>query len=165
MNCLEIYEGSSGVATKALYAELERVGRIGIIAMNLFRAQKCSARAKVYRGGVRGLGSYARMAYDRKNWSIDQLTKALILQTEIKFGWGVDESTPAFIHVLYVDLPTGQVSFHSAVRGAGPDYGGLWDGVRNASERRIVEFCQMIYDRRCELIPAAINSSQGSLFA
>ena len=50
---MQTYQGSDGEATRALYAELQQRGPVGVIAVNLFRAQKNSARAKVYRGGVR----------------------------------------------------------------------------------------------------------------
>jgi hypothetical protein len=40
--------------------------------------------------------------------------------------------------ILYIDLPTGQVSFHCPERGDGPDYAGSWDGVPEASRDRIV---------------------------
>lgn len=69
MNAADVYAGSDGELTKRYYSELETKGPIGLVAMNLFRAQKCSARAKVYRGGVRGRGSYKSMAYERKSWS------------------------------------------------------------------------------------------------
>ena len=40
--------------------------------------------------------------------------------------------------MLYVDLPTGQVSFHTPARGAGLDYGGEWDGAVDVSRERIM---------------------------
>lgn len=40
MTALEVYEGSNGDATKALYAKLETFGPIGVIAMNLFRGSE-----------------------------------------------------------------------------------------------------------------------------
>lgn len=46
--------------------------------------------------------------------------------------------------VLYVDLPTGQVSFHAPERGAGPNYPGKWNGVRGVSGERIVCWCQSL---------------------
>lgn len=143
----DVYRGSDGELTKAFYSELQKCGPIGFIAMNLFRAQKCSARAKVYRGGIRGHGSFKSMAYDRKNWSLDQLSKALQehgSKIGISFGWQRDPHTPGFEWVLYVDLPTGQVSFHSATRYAGCDYIGQWDGIRGISERRICDFCDLV---------------------
>ena len=57
MNIHAIYEGSNGDATRALYEHLQTLGPAGVIALNLFRAQKCSTRAKLYRGG-NGRGSF-----------------------------------------------------------------------------------------------------------
>nr|WP_047169710.1 hypothetical protein [Sphingomonas sp. Y57] len=145
-----IYDGSNGDATKALYAELTALGPVGIVATNLFRACKNSHRAKQYRGGVRGQGSYKSMAYDRKAWSIDNLASCLIQHSYvigIRWGWGVDGKEAVHNAVLYVDLPTGQVSFHTAPRGKGPDYPGEWDGVRGASPGRICAFAAMLLEQ------------------
>jgi hypothetical protein len=148
MTALEVYAGSDGAETRAFYAELETLGAIGLVAMNLFRAQKCSSRAKVYRGGIRGKGSYRSMAYDRKGWSLKQLCEILQAHSSevgIAFGWGRDESEHLNSWVLYVDLPCGQVSFHSPERYEGSDYQGQWDGKR-ASEQRIIQFCQSVLE-------------------
>ena len=75
MNPHEIYYGSDGESTKALYARLWKLGPVGVIAVNLFRACKCSERAKQYHGGIRGKGSYRSMAYERKQWSIAALQR------------------------------------------------------------------------------------------
>lgn len=143
------YYGSDGEATKALYAKLEHYGTTGVLAVNLLRAMKCSSRAKVYRGGIRGQGSYKRMAYDRKQWALDNLCKELSANAEqlgIQWGWKEDP-TVVFgenkSYVLYVDLPQGQVSFHSPVRGAGKDYEGNFDG-QHKSEERIIEYTEAI---------------------
>lgn len=147
---IEIYTGSDGDATKRYYALLVLSGAIGEIAVNLFRAQKCSSRAKVYRGGIRGRGSFRSMAYDRKGWSIEQLSKALAAQPEMRiaFGWKRDPKMEfGASWVLYVDLPDGQVSFHSLARYAGPDYEGDWDGQRK-SEERILAFCDRVVAER-----------------
>lgn len=144
---LETYNGSDGDKTKALYADLDRCGPAGNVAMNLFRACKCSARAKVYRGGIRGKGSYKSMAYDRKQWSIDNLAKALVQHGDalgIRWGWAVDPQQAMHKDVLYVELPTGQVSFHTAPRGPGPDYPGQWDGIRGQAPDRISKFCASV---------------------
>jgi hypothetical protein len=138
---LEVYKGSDGGATKALYADLEARGAIGALAVNLFRAQKCSERAKVYRGR-----RFKDAAYDRKNWSMQNLTEGLSKHAQqdlgIRWGWGLDGRQGDFAPwVLYIDLPTGQVSFHSTARFKGPDYAGLWDGAAGASPLRIVSFC------------------------
>ncbi|OGF05223.1 MAG: hypothetical protein A2W00_04560 [Candidatus Eisenbacteria bacterium RBG_16_71_46] len=142
----EVYDGSDGDLTLRFYAELTQHGLLGKIAVCLFRAQKCSARAKVYRGGIRGKGSYRSMAYDRKGWSLSILCLFLCehgAELGIRFGWGRDDSQPLNSWVLYVDLPQGQVSFHSPTRMQGPDYPGVWDG-QQASEERIIAFAQTV---------------------
>lgn len=140
---VRVYEGSDGDATKALYTRLEERGAIGIVAANLFRAQKNSERAKVYRGGRRGQGSYRGMAYDRKQWAMDNLARILgehATVLDLRWGWGIDPTQPRHNAVLYVDLPTGQVSFHTEGRGEGPDYPGEWDGIPGKSPDRILRF-------------------------
>lgn len=149
MNYIEIckiFLGSDAAATMNLYSKLEEVGPRGVVAMNLFRALKASSRAKVYRGG-NGRGSYRAQAYDKKNWSMTNLVRMLIDHGDdvgVPFGWGRDSKAIGFEHVLYVDLPTGQVSFHSDSRGDGLDYLGTWDGVRNASVDRCCRWCSQV---------------------
>lgn len=142
---IDIYQQSDGEVTRSYYAELERRGPVGIIALNLFRAQKCSSRAKVYRG--RGSSKWKHDAYRRKNWSLENLCAALNQHADslfIRYGWKRDPETPAFKWVLYADLPQlGQVSFHSPVRMAGPDYAGEWDG-QHQSDNRILTFCDWV---------------------
>ncbi len=133
-----VYNGSSGDATKALYQQLEQLGGRGVVAMNLFRAQKCSERAKMYRRR-----SHKDAAYGRKDWSIGNLCDALMEHgqaDQLLWGWGEDPQQAFHRHVLYVDLPTGQVSFHSGARQRGPDYPGVWDGQRGVSPGRIVQW-------------------------
>lgn len=136
---LAAYEGSDGDVTKRLYEMLRDRGPIGVVAINVFRACKSSARAKVYRGGVRGKGSYRGMAYERKAWSIDNLARELTANPlGFRWGWGHDPASVGFEHVLYVELPrAGQISLHGAVRGVGPDYPGRWDGIRGVQGKRI----------------------------
>jgi hypothetical protein len=146
----DVYVGSDGDVTRAFYAELEQRGPLGKVALNLFRAQKCSARAKMYRRRA-----HKGEAYDRKNWSMGLLCEELALyggskrcaDPLINYGWKQDPSTPGFEWVLYVDLPQGQVSFHSATRGAGPDYPGEWCGEHLSAER-IVAFCDHCMEPR-----------------
>lgn len=138
MNVAEIFEGSSGEATRELYARLHSLGPIGIVAMNLFRAQKASARAKLYRRG-----NWKREAYQKKDWSISLLCDALDRHgpgLRISHGWGEDPREDHYPWVLYVDLPSsfGQVSYHALHRKCASDYPGEWDGVPNASAGRIV---------------------------
>jgi hypothetical protein len=206
MNVSTIYHGSDGEATKLLYETLATLpnGRAmhGLIAMNLLRAQKASARAKVYRGGVRGQGSYKGMAYAKKNWSLAQLCDALIkaeslpvnaractpenidywrrwsasarrvrelfvsesdmtaanarqlLDTRAEpppftstWGWREDAGQEFHKWVLYVELPTGQVSFHSAAPLTAHRYASEWDGA-GFSETRIIAYAQAVLDGR-----------------
>ena len=148
------YQGSDGEATKRLYAELEALGPAGLVAMNLFRACKCSERAKAYRGG-NGHGSYRAQAYERKQWSIENLSKILTSQAAglgIVWGWNVDPKEPVHRHVLYVDLPAGQVSFHTDVKCEGPQYEKRWDGVVGSAPERI---CRYLHD----LLPPVLESN------
>jgi hypothetical protein len=148
MNIRAIYDGSDGQATRELYVRLCELGPAGLVAMNLFRACKCSGRAKVYRGGIRGAGSFRSMAYERKQWSMNNACKVLSEHAKslgISWGWKDDPAQEFHRWVLYVDLPTGQVSFHTDRRGEGPDYAGEWDQVRDASPSRIIEFTQQVF--------------------
>ena len=145
------YRGSDSSVTKALYADLESFGPIGVIALNLFRSQKNSERAKKYRGGIRGVASYKDMAYGRKQWAMEQLCDALIVHAvklKIAWGWKLDEGAFGPAWVLYVDAPgAGQISFHSPARGRGPAYAGEWDGERGASVARVIAFAGRVLAR------------------
>lgn len=145
-----VYNGSNGEATKALYARLEALGPAGVVAVNLFRACKASERAKLYRGR-----SYKGAAYDKKQWSIENLARVLHVKHAhqllgIRSGWGVDqalkESGDPHYHVLYIDLPTGQVSFHTGQRVDGPDYPAAWDGMRGQGPDRICRWVAQLLD-------------------
>lgn len=145
---MAIYRGSDGDATKRLYEQLEALGAIGTVAINLFRAQKNSERAKKYRGRAPEGGSYRGRAYDRKQWAMDNLCKVLAEHAgalRLPWGWQQDPEQPKHCWVLYVDLPTGQVSFHTEHRGAGPDYSGAWDRFREMSAQRICQFVEQAF--------------------
>jgi hypothetical protein len=142
MTAIEIYAGSDGDATKQFYAHLEGYGPRGIVALNLFRASKCSARAKLYRRR-----RHKASAYDRKNWSLENLVAVLLQHADalgIVWGWKLDPTESFAEWVLYVELPAGQVSFHSTVRMSGPDYAGEWDRVKDAQAMRVIKFCDRI---------------------
>jgi hypothetical protein len=137
-----VFHGSYAAATRAYYRRLSGLGFDGRLAAQLMRVQKSSSRAKLYRG------EHGGHAYRNKEEAMAGLT-ALMAQPGcgLKWGWGEDDSpgrTHPCRHVLYVDLPTGQVSFHAMARGAGPDYGGAWDGALGVSEGRIVKFAAMV---------------------
>jgi hypothetical protein len=142
----KVYEGSDADATRALYAELEAKGPIGVIAMNLFRASKTSERAKTYRRRA-----HKDASYGRKQWSMDNLASALTQNAEalgLSWGWAEDPKQEFHRWVLYVDTPRGQISFHTECRGLGPDYAKPWDGVRGASAGRIVAWCADLLSQR-----------------
>ena len=150
MTVREIYEGSDGDATKALYARLDTLGPIGFIAKNLFRACKASERAKIYSRKFKG------DAYQKKQWSLGLLCDSLAIHApkeNIRYGWKRDPQPPVgFPWVLYVDLPTGQASFHSPTRGVGPDYPGEWEQSRK-SRNRIIDFVEVILGERTAPTP------------
>lgn len=139
----DVFNQNDGDVTKAYYAELQAKGFLGELAVALFRAQKRSTAAKRYRGG-----RYRRAAYDVKNWSLSEICRLMSSDARhgLEWGWQRDPATPGFEWVLYADLPTGQVSFHSADRLRGPDYLRKWDGQRGASEARILAFCDGVMD-------------------
>jgi hypothetical protein len=130
---LETYEGSDGAATRRLYRRLEQCNDAGPLAAYLLRAQKASSRAKRYRGKSKSRG------YNTKGEAIGDLCRLLKNQDTLRWGWGYDEGMSIAPHVLYVDLPNGQVSFHAPERGEGPEYADEWDG-QFASEQRILDF-------------------------
>lgn len=140
MTALEVFTQSNGDVTKAWYAEVNKLGPSGELAVALFRAQKRSTAAKKYRGR-----QYTSAAYDVKNWSMSEVCRILVAYPAlaIKWGWKIDLATPGFEWVLYVDLPPGQCSFHSASRLQGPDYHGDWDGQHKSAER-ILAFCDAV---------------------
>lgn len=141
---LAVYNGSNGDATKALYARLEALGVAGVVAVNVFRAHKTSNRAKDYRRSA-----HRRESYGRKGWSIENLAKILSEHADalgIRWGWGYDAKAKNFEHVLYLDLPTGQVSYHTDARLEGPDYPGKWDGVKKVGDQRIARWCAALLD-------------------
>lgn len=143
---VRVYEGSDGDATTALYRDLETRGPVGHLAVNLFRACKTSARAKLYRGGNQR-GSYRRQSYDTKQWALGNLVKILTARAEalgVRWGWQRDPKAVQYVWVLYVELPTGQVSFHTDIRGLGPEYPREWDGVVDATPERILRWASSL---------------------
>lgn len=166
-----IFEQRDGEVTKAYYAVLCACGVMGELAVALFRAQKTSERAKSYRrsssrrasyevknwslGEVcrilskmadcddcQGTGNFYRNDVDGDFLPCDTCQGKGTQQT-LRWGWKHDPKTPGYEWVLYVDLPSGQVSFHSAIRLSGPDYHGEYDGQK-LSRQRILAFCDAV---------------------
>ena len=152
MSPLEIFAGSDGSATTALYEALRARGPIGHLSECLYKAAKTSGRAKVYRGG-----RYRHAAYDNKASAMAQAVKMLDKHgADLGFVYGWKEDPEVLFgdrasFVLYVDIPAAfgpgcvrQVSYHSPTRGEGPDYAGEWDGIKNASESRVIELATYV---------------------
>lgn len=139
------FRGIDADATRGLYGRLEQRGPAGALAVNLLRAAKTSGRAKHYR---RARGA----AYDTKTWAMGNVCVALdaLADTEsagvARWGWGIDAAQPYHRFVLYLELITGQVSFHSALRSLGPDFPGQWDGQRHLQADRIVRYAAGVLD-------------------
>lgn len=147
----QVFNQNDGDVTKAYYARLNSMGPMGQLAVALFRAQKRSTAAKKYRG--RG---YRQDAYAVKNWSLSEICRIMVLAGHpFPWGWQRDPYTPGFEWVLYVDLPTGQCSFHSADRLQGPDYAGKWDGLK-LSKEHILAFCDQVATQENTGIPAEV---------
>lgn len=153
MRARDIFDGSDAARTRAYHAALERRGPIGEFAANLMRAQKASTRAKRYRGGISGVGSFSDLAYQKKAESLIRLCDCLLKHAgggswgwrdTLRWGWKIDPNQPHAKWVLYIDLPGGQVSFHSTERFGGPDYPGEFDGA-HASAERIIAFCDFVF--------------------
>lgn len=153
-------------------ARLEKLGPAGVIALNLFRAQKCSTRAKGYRRRA-----HKNEAYDRKNWSMGLLCSVLQEHAQalgIQWGWKEDPKADYHKWVLYVNLPkfrahplgwyTGepgpQVSFHAFARGKGPDYPGEWDQSYESAER-IINFCEDLLGEPRTAVRVCIDVGNG----
>lgn len=158
-----VFYGSDKVATRRFCAGLQSTGHAGCIAAALFHAQKSSSRAKKYRGGIpTGPGrrvSYSKLAYQRKGNFLEKLASLLSEDNcGMVWGWGVDPNDRHASHVLYIDLPQGQVSFHSTQRFAGPDYPAQWDG-KKASEHRVLAFCHAVASAHAaERLPVPVEA-------
>lgn len=143
----ECFHGSNASATMRLFDELLRLDENGQLACLLFKALKASVRAKVYRGWADDGRSFRSLSYDRKGEALSSLAEFLdcVGSGADVWGWKIDPHANHSNHwVLYLELPDGQVSFHSPKRFAGPDFLGEWDGVLGASEERVIRFCESV---------------------
>ena len=139
-----VFNQQNGDVTIAYYATMNTKGIEGQLSVALFRAQKRSTAAKNYRNR-----KFTRGAYEVKNWSLSEVCRILgamqAFDMAPAWGWKRDPNTPGFTQVLYVDLPIGQCSFHSADRLSGPDYCGEWaPGAGSAAA--IIAYCDSVWD-------------------
>ena len=143
------YHESDASRTKRLLRALTATGQLGRIASDLFRAQKSSARARSIEAVSTGdprIPSWPTGARARC-WPL--FAKRWSRMPRVWSGAGARTLPGIFARwVLYVELPTGQVSFHSPDRLDGPVYPGAWDGMRDASAGRILRLCDQILKNR-----------------
>lgn len=156
-----IYAHSGGEETQALFAELEALGAMGVLAKNLFRAQKCTQRALDQAATV-----WAHYAMGRKRWALDQLLDQLRVTPPaelpgITYGWvsDLDAGDPERPYALVVTLPTGTVSFRSKILHPGPTLPrAAWDGADMPTiVARILAFVDLVLhpNSMCEAPRAA----------
>lgn len=139
-----IFDGSNGAATRGLYAHLETLGPAGVLALNLFRAVKCSGRAKSY-----GKRDHIDETYRRKHWSMENICTVLTLNDValgVTWGWQRDPRQPVHCWILYVELPNGlgQCSFHTGTRITPNDFPGKWDGRIGGSTTAMLRYVQAV---------------------
>jgi hypothetical protein len=139
------YAGADAIGTRRLLRRLEQHGPTGAVAARLFWVQKPSSRAKVYWRSRSG-EDFRALAYQRKGKALRGLCTLLDVDgAGFDWGWGRDPKCEFAPHVLYLELPQGQVSFHPLERFDGPDYVGSWDG-QSVSEERILRFCESVLE-------------------
>ena len=143
------YCASDRGATRRLLASLRGAGPKGRIAAGLLKAMKASSRAKKYRGGYRhdngDVTEFSKYSYRRKQAGLKEVCLQLELDPcGMTWGWGTDSKNAEAPHVLYIDLPQGQVAFHSTKRYAGPNYSGKKSAKH--SERRVISFCHDVFE-------------------
>jgi hypothetical protein len=141
----EIYHGSNAADTRKLLDRVRELGHAGRIAAVIFRLQKTAARWRSYKGSVtRGDYSVSRQTLAKEYITEAAAELARLLTVDdygIAWGWHFDRHVkfqdPE--HVLIVELPAGQVSWHVISRGVGPDFAGLPDAVdRETAEQRVL---------------------------
>lgn len=78
-----------------------------------------------------------RNDYSKKGGALERAAAAAMICGTVA-GWRSNTGgDPRLPYLVYFDLATGQVSFHSETDCGLPPYEGEWDGVRNASRERI----------------------------
>lgn len=138
----DVFRKRDGNLTVSLCVELAKRGLLGAAAVCLYQAQYSSARAKTYRR------SSKRVSYERKNIALMRMPRWLS-RADIAYGWGYDATSKNYEHVLYVELATGQCSFHSSERGDGPEFSGKWDSQGN-SLTSVFAFCDSVLSLQME---------------
>lgn len=138
----DVFKQRDGEATVTLCIELSKRGLLGAAAVCLYQAQYSSARAKTYRRRSKGY------SYERKNIALMRMPRWLE-RSSIEYGWGFDATSKNYENVLYVELATGQCSFHSSERGDGPEFKGRWNPEVD-SMTSVFRFCDQVLSLEME---------------
>ncbi len=152
MKALEVFTQQNGEVTKAYYAEMQKLGELGEIAVCLFRAQKRSSRAKDYRRG-----KFRRLAYDAENVEFaGALQGAEAALRKARHWVGMEgRSERTFRRTRFVDSvrgpSDGPVQFPQSIRFDGPDYSGEWSGLPNSADV-IIRFCDRVASATMEAV-------------
>lgn len=132
----------------------------GRFLLALENAQKASDSAKSraanglrmhdYRDGSRYWRANYRRSRDARELDYKRKSEAVAEACQLApvagttFGWRKDGGG-VVPWVVYFELPgIGQASFHSPERGAGPDYSGVWDGLKGSTPGRITKAIKVV---------------------
>jgi hypothetical protein len=154
--CLE----SRAWYTRWILRQLTACGPLGQVAAELVRIQKAGTQAGVYRGTAASGNSFRELALRRKREHLLKLVGLLgSMRPAPSWGWANDPLQPQARWVLCLDLPTGQVSFHSSERFEGPDYTRRRESDVSPREHRILAFCDALLSGT---LPAAAVPAAGT---
>lgn len=148
MNAQAAYEATDYSETRSYLRALANAGRLGRIAAALFAAMRASTDAKTERRLAKGDPlaeiTVSRAGYARKRLAMQKVCELLAHNAAgLAWGWGNDRRQADCPFVLFVDLPQGQVSFHTPEKLMGPEYAGRWDRACQNRER-VLAFCDAL---------------------
>jgi hypothetical protein len=127
-----------GIGTRRIKLQLNKINCPKARAFRLaLEIEDCSTQGKKY-----GWSEWSDKKYREKSELIEKLCK--LCQIE---GWtyGKHDSLSFPRHIVYFELPLcEQISFHTNLTIAVPDYDGVWDGKRHSTlsklEKAITEY-------------------------
>lgn len=140
MKAIEAFNSRDPAVTVSFQNSLLGRGVRGQLAFGVFRAQKRSTVAKGQRKR-----KFRREAYDGKQEALVYVDRLLTANDGLvdDWGWAKDSQQNYHDQVLYVDLPTGQCSFHSDHSSSAKAYGGKWDRSVESKDS-ILAYCDEV---------------------
>ena len=143
-NSLKRKEGAKRAAiTRALKSTAE--GRLAYWLQEALRHSE-AGRAHIYDCDHYGRIRHSRLRYQRKSEAIAQAVLAA-QQANILVWRQTDSATPVAPHIIYFELPVGQVSFHSSdMFGVSDCQERRWSGRHDSAE-----LIKRYFNERCEL--------------